>query len=243
MDIRLPNINANTDRGQLEQIRSYLYQFAEQMQWALNNLQNGQTSNAVQTVNIAGANIPVPVKEDTENKINNFAQIKALIIKSADIVDAFYQQMSARLDSSYVAVSDFGTYKEQNTQVIEATAQAITQNYTSAIELSAEDLQTQIDQTNAYIRTGKLDEDAQGNPIYGLEIGQQSSVDGETTFNKYARFTSNRLSFFDNGGIEVAYISDYKLYITNVQLIDTLILGGYKLQFSSNGLYFKWIGR
>ena len=92
MDIRLPNINANTDRGQLEQIRSYLYQFAEQMQWALNNLQNGQTSNAVQTVNIAGANIPVPVKEDTENKINNFAQIKALIIKSADIVDAFYAE-------------------------------------------------------------------------------------------------------------------------------------------------------
>lgn len=237
MDIRLPNINANTDREQLQQIRSYLYQFAEQMQWAIENLEKQSSS--------------VVVNEETKqsssassgDKIENFNQIKSLIIKSADIVNSFYEQIETRLDSSYVAVSDFGTYKEQNTAVIQATAQGITQSYTTAINLAIDDVQSQIDETNAYIRTGQLDTDGDGNPIYGLEIGQKSTVGGSETFNRYARFTSNRLSFYDAGGAEVAYISDYKLYITNVQITDTLILGGYRMKFNTNGIYYKWIGR
>lgn len=241
MDIRLPQINATSDRGQLEQIRSYLYQFAEQMQWALNNLEKSTIQQTEETYVGRASNVVTEAK--TGDSISNFAQLKSLIIKSADIVDAFYEQMSARLDSSYVAVSDFGTYKEQNTQVIEATAQSITQNYTADIELAIDGVQTQIDNTFAYIRTGKLAEDGEGNPVYGLEVGQKSEVDGVETFNKFARFTSNRLSFYDNNENEVAYISDYKLYITNAQITDTLILGGYKLQFDTNGLQFKWIGR
>lgn len=237
MDIRLPNINASTDRGQLEQIRSYLYQFAEQMQWALNNIEHKTSEIASVDEGHSSGSV-----QNAEDGVSNFAQVKALIIKSADIVNAFYEQMQTQLDSSYVAVSDFGTYKEENTAVITATAEGITQNYRSELGIAVDGIQQQLDETSAYIRTGKLDEDGDGNPIYGLEIGQTSSVDGQETFNKYARFTSNKLSFYD-GDVEVAYISDYKLYITNVQITDTLILGGYKLMFSSNGIYFKWIGR
>lgn len=45
IDIRLPNINSTTDAGQIAQIRSYLYQFAEQMQWALNTIESGNTTS------------------------------------------------------------------------------------------------------------------------------------------------------------------------------------------------------
>lgn len=36
IDIRLPQINAPTPQGQIAQIRSYLFQLAEQLQWAFN---------------------------------------------------------------------------------------------------------------------------------------------------------------------------------------------------------------
>ena len=47
IDIRLPNITATDEAGQLSQMRSYLYQFAEQLKWALNTLENNQNSDAV----------------------------------------------------------------------------------------------------------------------------------------------------------------------------------------------------
>ena len=39
IDIRLPNINASTEEGQLMQIKSYLYQFAEQLKYAISTLE------------------------------------------------------------------------------------------------------------------------------------------------------------------------------------------------------------
>lgn len=45
IELRLPNIKGN-DKEQLVQIRSYLYQLTEQLQWALNNI-NTSSSNYV----------------------------------------------------------------------------------------------------------------------------------------------------------------------------------------------------
>ena len=41
VDIRLPNINGKTESEQLAQIKSYLYQFAEQLQWAMSTVGAG----------------------------------------------------------------------------------------------------------------------------------------------------------------------------------------------------------
>lgn len=48
IDIRLPNINDPTEKGQLVQIKSYLRQLAEQLQWAMQNI---DTSNNTVIVN------------------------------------------------------------------------------------------------------------------------------------------------------------------------------------------------
>ena len=94
---------------------------------------------------------------------------------------------------------------------------------------------------NANIRTGLLYYD-NGTPVYGVEVGQRTQLNGTEVFNKYARFISNRLSFYDQGGNEVSYISDYKLYITNAVVTGNLQVGGYMLD-TGKGLGFKWIGR
>ena len=82
-------------------------------------------------------------------------------------------------------------------------------------------------EVNAHIKSGLLYYDEAGAPVYGLEIGQRTEIDGVETFNKYARFTSEKLSFYDSNDNEVAYISDKKLYITHVEVTGSFTLGGF----------------
>jgi archaellum component FlaC len=96
---------------------------------------------------------------------------------------------------------------------------------------------------NAYIKSGLLYSDANGLPVYGLEIGQRNNVNGVEIFNKFARFTSDRLSFYDQNDIEVAYISDKKLYISDVEVLRSFKIGGIKKIVLANGdIVKKWVG-
>lgn len=108
---------------------------------------------------------------------------------------------------------------------------------------SVENLRAAIIEANAYIRSGLLYYADNGIPVYGLEIGQENTVNGAEVFNKYARFTSEKLSFYDKNDTEVGYISDYKLYITNVLIKGSFQEGGYKdFVDSYGGIVTKWIG-
>ena len=98
----------------------------------------------------------------------------------------------------------------------------------------------QLIEVNARIRSGILYYDDNGVPIYGVEVGQINEIDGVEVFNKLARFTSDRLSFYDKNDIEVAYISDYKLCITNAHITGTLTLGRFVYD-TSDGLACRWV--
>lgn len=238
IDIRLPNINAPTEAGQLIQIKSYLYQLVEQLKWAMENIEQGGTATAPSTsTTVSTATI------NSANATNTFNAIKSLIIKSADIVDAYYTEINQRLEGIYVAQSEFGTYSEMTSQEIEKNSTDITQIFTNTQQINSmlEEISNTLINVNAYIKSGLLENDESGIPIYGLEIGQRNSINGEEVFNKYARFSSNKLSFFDQNDTEVAYISDFRLHITDAEIEGTLTLGGYKID-TSNGLVFRWIG-
>lgn len=251
IDIRLPNISASTDAGQLAQIRSYLYQFAEQMQWALNTIEKGQSSEAIEMVSAGGA----PVKTSESEAQSTFNSIKSLIIKSADIVDAYYEEIDNLLDlnGKYVAQSDFGTYVSETNQTIGATSTQVSQNLTKieTITSDVDGIINGIREKDSYIHygyvgttlddTGLATEDAPG-----IEIGDFTTLDdGETvqTIKRFARFTAYGLELFgESMDYPVAYIKQSKLFITNAEFTGTVIFGGYKVD-TSNGLAFKWVGR
>jgi hypothetical protein len=235
-DIKLPNISATTDRGQLEQIRSYLYQLAEQLKWALNSIEVGGTNVLKQSQKSNGNKL-----SDVEAQAT-FNSIKSLIIRSADIVDAYSEEIKKRLEGEYVARSDFGTYVESTVQTITADSKNVESLFESMQKIISDidNLEHSIIEVNARIRSGIIDYDDAGVPVYGIEIGQENEIDGEKVFNKYARFTSDRLSFFDKNDTEIAYISDYKLYITNAHITGTLTLGRFVID-TSDGLVIKWI--
>ena len=231
-DIRLPNITAPTESGKIEQMRSYLYQLAEQLKWALNAIEKSGEKDMEKSSQSA---IKETAEKDTQTTFNS---IKALIIKSADIVEAYYEKFNEKFSGEYVAQSDFGTYRESTSQEINKTSTGIEQLFTNIQKITT-DIERLIE-VNARINSGLLYYDDNGVPIYGLEIGQINEIDGVEVFNKYARFTSEKLTFYDKNDTEIAYISDYKLYITNAQITGTLTLGRFVLD-TSDGLVCRWV--
>lgn len=240
IQFRLPNITATNDAGKLAQVQAYMYQLVEQLNWAMKNV---VTETSVST---AAANGTVASPEQSiEQSQATFNAIKALIIKSADIVNAYYDKINAKLEGVYVAESDFGVYAEQTSQEIAANSTAIEQFYTDLQQIvtDIENAENSMIAVHAHIRSGLLFYDDSGAPVYGLEIGQRTEIDGVESFNKYAQFTANKLAFFDQNGYEVAYISDRKLFIADVEITGSLIMGGFKrMVVPGRGVVTKWIG-
>lgn len=231
-NLRFPNITAQNDKEKLTQVQSYLHQLVQQLNWAFDNVSGG--NSARQSVELSKASGTVVESAEAQATFNN---IKSLIIKSADIVNAYYDSINSRLKGLYVAQSDFGVYVEETEAVIEANSTNIEQLYTNmqTILTDIENLEHSLIEANAYINSGLLYYDDQGVPVYGLEVGQRTEIDGVEVFNKYARFTANKLSFYDANDNEVAYISDMKLYITHVEVTGSFALGGFVDEIKSIG--------
>ena len=239
IDIRLPNINSATEQGQLSQMRSYLYQLVEQLNWALNTVQDGAVQTVVQPMTAPTVSGTAAAEQEAQDTFNS---ITSLIIKSADIVNAYYETMRLRMDGEYVAESDFGVYRRTTAAELSATIDSVNQLYTDlqSVEETADGAYDSVRAVTANIKTGLLYTNESGVPVYGLEVGQRNVENGVESFRKYARFTANRLSFYDQNDTEVAYISDYKLFITQAQITGSITLGRYVADMS-DGLAFKWV--
>lgn len=299
LNLRLPNITGLSEKEQILQIKSYLYQLVNDLQFAFND--TSSTSDSVVVMNKSGGSY---ASSQGMSATAMFSVLKPLIIKSADIVDAYYEKLTTKFEGEYVAQSAFGTYTEETAQSIEENSTAISQTFTniqtidtdlqgvfdgvsgldtklsgelSGIKKNVEDttkaLSDSISETeselaksisgvsenlggqikalaksveailtvNAYVISGLLYYNDEGFPVYGVEVGQTNNVNGEDVFKKFARFTADRLSFYDQNDNEVAYISDYKLYITSVEILYNLIGGGFILDLS-RGWTLKFAG-
>lgn len=240
VDIRLPNITGADPTSQMAQMRSYLYQMVEQLNWALATLDARSASDSSENIVVAGG----ATMSEAEAQ-NTFNSLKSLIIKSADIVTAYYDEFEKKFSGMYVAQSDFGTYTSETDAKFTANSTSINQAYENiqSINSNVKEISDTVIGVTANIKTGYLCDDDNGVPIYGVEVGQTTTDEetGETLFKGFARFTANKLTFFDEVGNDLAWISGYKLYIRQAQIIGNLILGKYELD-TSIGIAFKWIG-
>ena len=241
VDIRLPNLTGRTDAEQLAQIKSYLYQFAGQLQWALKTVESGGSTNIVLQKGSSGT----AVKK--EEQVSNFNQLKALIIKTADVVTAYEEKVDKilDLDGEYIAQSPFGTFVEQTNNQVSADSGKITQDIKDPQAIFDENGNIKAELlVNGHIYSGIIEYAKDGEAIVGIEIGQTTTTNGEKSFKKFARFTAEKLSFYDPAyqADPVAYISGYKLVITDAEIKGNLQAGGFLLD-TSNGIALKWIGR
>ena len=251
-DFRMPNITG-TDREQLAQIRSYLYQLIPQLQWALSTLDTSSTKTVEKQVIRERAAVPSSTALSPEE---NFNAIKGLIIKSADIVEAYYDEINTRLIDSYRALSDFGEYSEQTEKLVRETAALTEETYSrlASIDEDLDGVPEYIRKTKGYIRTGIIvnslsKEEAnvydkkEGDSLIGIEVGESYQEGKTELFRRFARFTPGRLSFYDQSENEVAYISNYMLYIRYAEITEAFQIGGYKDIVKENGrVITKWVG-
>lgn len=230
-DLRYPNITGKTEAEQIVQVRSYLHQLVDQLNWALNTAESYQAGNTSSPLVYKQSESATPQEaEDT------FNSIKALIIKSADIVKAYEETIFSDFNGKYFAESDFGTYLEETNRKVEENSEGVTDTFKKVQTINSDvvDLKDYVKTTNGYIKRGILSDGS-----IGIEVGE-TTEDG--AFLRYARFKSDRLSFYDKNGDEVAYIGAGCLYVNGKTVfLGEIQLGGYKTD-TSDGLAFTWIG-
>lgn len=370
VDLRQPAFYG-TEKEKLQQMSDYLFQLKDQLQWAFENIEadgivggGGTSTTTVITQTTESTETRPPTEEEAELTFN---AIKALIIKSADIVDAYYTEINSRLEEIYVASSDFGEFAGKTVADITRNSTAISQNYTSIETLSVEtdkriteareltgakienqgielkqkiegvtqdlidtanelsrnisevdgradvieqnakkirddlssatssisDLAKDLDQaqkqfsknlneitgndgpinslraqianeketreksiadintslsrfetvynevdndresyalivkSNGYVKSGKIYDEKNGIPVYGIEVGQTVEVNGKTEYRGFARFVSNEIVFFDENNLRAAWLSKRRLHATEVEATEKQKIGGF----------------
>ena len=225
---------------QLVRQYSYLFQMAQQLNVALGQLESGGTAAPS-----GGTAAPAAEREQ------QYQTLKSMIVKTADTVQRRMDQLSAKLTEEYVAASEFGTYVERLNAYLEANPEALTQYYSFCSDLQANTDAVSAafgqykTETEGYIRTGIVYYEGPS-PVYGVAVGQDLTcreVDGEQIVeqnNFRAVFTASRLSFWQDA-TEVAYVSNNRLYITNITVLEGVTLGQWQITTAS-GLAFRWIG-
>ena len=235
---------------QLTQQYSYLFQMAQQLNMALAALEGGASAGGGQRKR-AGAAASASAADAAAENNEQFQNLRAMIIKTAKQVTRNMEQLEVRLGEEYVATSQFGTYVQRLSAYLEANPEALTQYYSFCSDLAANVAAVdaafssyRLD-TEGYIRTGIVYYDGPA-PVYGVAVGQNlttTETDGKKVVdqnNFRAVFTAQKLSFWQDS-TEIAYVSNNRLYITNITVLDSIGIGSWRMD-SGSGLTFKWIG-
>ena len=234
---------------QLTQQYSYLFQMAQQLNMALSALEGGAVSAASSSASRSRGAASAAAAAAADNE--QFQNLRAMIVKTAKQVSRSMEQLEVRLGEEYVAASQFGTYVQRLSAYLEANPEALTQYYSFCSDLAANVAAVdaafssyRLD-TEGYIRTGIVYYEGPS-PVYGVAVGQNlttTEVDGRQVVeqnNFRAVFTAQKLSFWQDS-TEIAYVSNNRLYITNITVLDSISIGSWRMD-SGNGLAFKWIG-
>lgn len=230
------------ERAQLTQVYRYLFRLSEQLNVGLSALE--QRTAAVARPS-GGALSPEGTDGEqfwTEADAQ-YSSLKSLIIKTANLVRAEMDQIVTNLGSEYVAVSEWGTYKEEVSREIVDTAKYTMENFEYNEEiLNIPEMAAIFDsyriEATGYIKRGIIGFDDENYPILGIAIGQELrhkevTVGGEVyeVFDEsqnMATYAADKLSFWVNG-VEVAYLSNSELVVTRIIVSDSIQLGSWDI--------------
>lgn len=235
---------------------SYLFQTAQALNLALSRLDESNFSEDSTARQILAGGQTAAQKKETEQGLG---RLRTLIIKTADAVRAEQAALELRLQSTYVALSDFGDYQEEIDTRLTATAASIEQALSYYAELSdslhgvSEDFDAYRVDVQGYIRQGVIGYDG-AVPVIGIAMGRDLRVTGATetvdgteyevidTSSNMSIWTPDKLSFYINGA-EAAYFSNGALYVGTVIVKEKLVLGQDKWQIThDDGFTVRWIG-
>ena len=224
------------ERAQLQQLYRYLFKLSEQLNTSL-EATDRQYRMAIKT------------RSGSENSDDVFTpaldakyrELRSLIIKTADIVNQKMDRVVTQLNSEFQAISnEWGTFEQNIERTIIDTAENTIEQFDYSEHIYGID-KTVIDGVTyygitslGYIKRGIIGFDDQNFPIYGIAVGtelKEKTVikDGKEyqqidTSQRIATYTSDRITFWANG-VELAYFSGDKLFVTRVEVTDGITIG------------------
>lgn len=255
INLQAPPMLSGTEEQQLISIRSYLFAMHQQLNRALNNLDetNFTEGGAARTVVAGGMGegTAAAVKEQT-------SALRSLIVKNANYVKAEIDAIETELRSNYVAVSDYGQFSQDITTRLNTTAERAdaAYDYTASVEDAVGNVAAEFDsyvvKTSGHITSGIVGYEEDGvTPIFGVAVGQDittkkvviGGVEQEEILpnNFLSIFTAKKLSFRQNDA-EVAYLSNEKLYITTAHIMRKIEMADKWSIDTAKGFTIKWIG-
>ena len=227
-----PNLTATDNTQLLHQIKAYLTGLHQSLNRAVGALESQAVVLPV-TNGVSSQSKPGP----------GFESLKSLILRSADVVESYADAASRLLSSQFVAKSSFGTYREEISKQVTETARLTSENITSIRTIfDTLDSIVSTKESQGFLRLGELEIDEEGFPVVGLEVGQTRLQDGVSVFSKFARFTPQRLSFYDEQGQEAAWLSDQVLCIQKAKVLGQMQVGLFVTTADPNGLVTRYIG-
>lgn len=230
------------ERAQLTQVYRYLFRLSEQLNVGLSALEQ-QTAAVARPSGGALSPGGTDGEQFWTEADAQYNSLKSLIIKTANLVRAEMDQIVTNLGSEYVAVSEWGTYKEEVSREIVDTAKYTMENFEYNEEiLNIPEMAAIFDsyriETTGYIKRGIIGFDEENYPILGIAIGQELkhkevTVGGEVyeVFDEsknMATYAADKLSFWVNG-VEVAYLSNSELVVTRIIVSDSIQLGNWDI--------------
>lgn len=252
MTLPLPAAPAGTVQEQAAQQYSYLVQMAQQLNLALGQLEELGSGAGEESARRQAGAYSEQAQEAARAAEEQYDTLRSMILKTAEQVEKTTEELTARLKEEYVASSDFGSYVAKLSAYLEANPQAMTQYYSffSDLKANVEKVDAAFSHykvdTEGYIRTGIVYYDG-AVPVYGVAVGQDLTcreIDGQRVVeqsNFRAVFTASRLSFWQDA-TEVAYVSNNRLYITNITVLGAIAVGQWSVEAAEGGLAFRWIG-
>ncbi len=212
----LPPILRGNEQEQLFLLRDYLVRLA-------------QSLNAVDSATIVTSSTSDKVtKRVTDNLKQQAADLRSLIIKTADALDVRIETNAEGIDeingtistlgNTYVSQSAFGTYKESVLTTIQNTARGVIESYGYSSQISAlndglDSLSGYLDLLNGEIRRGIVRDPSTGQDVLGIAISQslvfsssELGPDGQTYYRidsslaqTFGLYTSTGWQFWING--------------------------------------------
>lgn len=217
---------ASGGQGDVKALYSYLFQLAEQLNVAFENVDAQGGGAAYRAMQLAGGAVKGEVDATTSEAYQN---LKALIIKTATQVTSDIRKKYIDLAQGYLAQSEYGTYAEYLQAQIELGADGVIANWdqTNMITTSVADFNEYIAQSDVYMQIGIVQENEDGTVEAGVVVGknfQKVTIDGvETITSKdvYMLLTAEQISFWQDGVKRSSFsLEDFfvnKAYIDEVE--------------------------
>ena len=247
----MPPILRGSEREQLAALRDYLVRLARSLERAAEAPLNAESAST--SVSAAPASALAAARGES-------GELRSLVVKTAERVEHSVEQLRRTLHEDYLALSDFGSYRETLEGSFEATARGVVESYDYEAALAAlagrlGSAESAVETLRGQIRRGLVTDPASGETVLGIAVAQELRLTGATHTENglvyyelapgqtLGLYTATGWQFWINGSKRGWFDSlDGMLHVARLAVEQSLRLGGDWLLTASGGFGIRYVG-